>query len=135
VSLDIEAGTSIAFNLGPAAAAWKTRRAWFAAKFAVETADSSFSRAANAVLCSVEATVCATESAAESYSLFIDSVVTCHVVSSIKGVKKLCSLLQSTYLELGPLGGSSDGILSFCALDLTRKQSNIVGVLMIHTYN
>jgi len=78
VSLKIEDGASVAFNRGSAAAAWKTWSTRLAAKFAVEAAESALSRAAKTVLSSVEATVCATESTAETYSLFVDSVVTSH---------------------------------------------------------
>jgi hypothetical protein len=75
VSLDIEARASVTFNLRPAAAAWKTGSARFATEFAVQAADTALSRAANAVLSSVEAAVCAAEGTAESYFLFVDSVV------------------------------------------------------------
>ena len=79
VSLNIEAGASVAFNLGPAAAAWKTRSTRLAAEFTIEAAESALTRAAAAIFCSVKATVCATESTAERYSLFIDSIITSHV--------------------------------------------------------
>ena len=80
VSLKIHAGASIAFNRGSAAATWKTWSTWLAAEFAVEAAESTLSRAANAILSSVEATVGAAESAAETHSLFVDSVVTSHLL-------------------------------------------------------
>lgn len=57
VSLKIDAGASVAFNCRSAAATWKTWSTWLAAEFAVEAAESTLSRAAHAILSSVEATV------------------------------------------------------------------------------
>ncbi len=79
VSLKIDTRASITLNRWPTADTRETRSTRLAAEFAVEAAESSLSRAADAILSSVEATVGAAEGAAETHSLFVDSVVTSHL--------------------------------------------------------
>ena len=79
VSLKIDTRASITLNRWAATDTWQTRGTRLAAEFAVEAAESTLSRAANAILSSVEATVGAAESTAETHSLFVDSVVISHL--------------------------------------------------------